>query len=54
MDYRIYSSPSETETDTASLSDSPMSLFLIILNLCFRLIKESNLTIIPHRRKNVK
>jgi hypothetical protein len=54
MDYRIYSSPSETETDTASLSDSPMSLFLIILNLCFRHFKESNLTISPRIPKNVK
>ena len=45
MDYHIHSSPSETETDKASLSDSLMFLSLIILNLCFRHIKESSLTI---------
>jgi hypothetical protein len=44
MDYRMHSSPSETETDKASLSDGLMFLPLIILNLCFRDIKKSPLT----------
>jgi hypothetical protein len=50
MDYHIHSSPSETETDKASLSDSLMFLSLI-LNLCFRHIMESSLTISHSRTK---
>ena len=54
MDYRMHSSPSETETDKASLSDGLMFLSLNNSQFVFDILRNLALQYPTHKPKNIK